>query len=202
MPTDLIVLTTSATSAAVPTSDRAAGGMQAFFRATRLISIALVAVSAVVAFAPHNRADRAEAATTTPPVSAPAAAPTTLAPAVAVPEITDGAGLVAAINAARSAKGLAVLQSDPVLDSGAQQWADAMATQGSVSHDPQLTAAYSDDWKRMGENVSTGMSIGELHADSLRTAAATILDPTATLVGVGIALKPGGGVFLVERTVG
>ena len=174
--------------------------MQAFFRATRLLSIALVAVSAVVAFAPHNRADRAEAATTTPPVSA--ATPTTLTPAVASPEITDGTGLVAAINAARSAKGLAVLQTDPVLDSGAQQWADAMATQGSVSHDPQLTAAYSDDWKRMGENVSTGVSIGELHADSLRTAAATILDPTATHVGVGIALKPGGGVFLVERTVG
>ena len=202
MPTDLIVLTTPATSAALPTPDRAAGGMQAFFRATRLISIVLVAVSAVVAFAPHNHADRAEAATTTPPVSAPAAAPTTAAPAAAGPEITDGAGLVAAINAVRSAKGLAVLQSDPVLDSGAQQWADAMATQDSVSHDPQLTAAYSDDWKRMGETVSTGMTIGELHAASLRTAAATILDPTATLIGVGIALKPGGGVFLVERTVG
>ena len=202
MPTDLIVLTTSATSAAVPTSDRAAGGMQAFFRATRLISIVLVAISAVVVFAPHNHADRAEAATTTPPVSAPAAAPTTAAPAAVGPEITDGAGLVAAINAVRSAKGLAVLQSDPVLDSGAQQWADAMATQDSVSHDPQLTAAYSDDWKRMGETVSTGMTIGELHAASLRTAAATILDPTATLIGVGIALKPGGGVFLVERTVG
>ena len=202
MPTDLIVLTTPATSAALPTPDRAAGGMQAFFRATRLISIVLVAVSAVVAFAPHNHADRAEAATTTPPVSAPEAAPTTAAPAAAAPEINDGAGLVAAINAVRSAKGLAVLQSDPVLDSGAQQWADAMATQDSVSHDPQLTAAYSDDWKRMGETVSTGMTIGELHAASLRTAAATILDPTATLIGVGIALKPGGGVFLVERTVG
>ena len=189
------MLTTSPSSTAptaTATADRSAGRLQAFLRATRLISVALVAVSAVVVLAPRDRADRAEAATA-------AQAP---APAVAAPEITDGAGLVAAINVARTAKGLALLQSDPVLDSGAQQWADAMATQGSVSHDPQLTAAYSDDWKRMGENVSTGMSIGELHADSLRTAAATILDPTATLVGVGIALKPGGGVFLVERTVG
>ena len=77
-----------------------------------------------------------------------------------------------------------------------------MAVQGSVSHDPQLTAAYSDDWKRMAENVSTGVSITELHAASLRSTAATVLDPSATLIGVGIAVAPSGTVYLVERTVG
>ena len=87
-----------------------------------------------------------------------------------------------------------------ILDAGAQQWADAMAAQGAVSHDPQLTAGYSDDWRRMGENVSTGSSISVLHAASLNIAAATVLDPNATLVGVGVSVQPG-AVYLVERTV-
>ena len=184
------MLTTSPPPTPAPTSGPNAGRLQPFLRATRLVSIVLVSVSAVAMFAPRSHTDRAEAATN-------AQAPS---PAPAVAEITDAAGLVAAINEERVAKGLAILQSDPILDAGAQQWADAMAAQGAVSHDPQLTAGYSDDWRRMGENVSTGSSISVLHAASLNIAAATVLDPNATLVGVGVSVQPG-AVYLVERTV-
>ena len=185
-----IVLTTSPPSTAAVTPEPNAGRLQPFFRATRLLSVVLVAVGAAVMFAPHGHIDRAEAATNAPAPS----------PAPAVAEITDGAGLVAAINEARAAKGLAILQSDPILDAGAQQWADAMAAQGAVSHDPQLTAGYSDDWRHMGENVAVGSSINVLHDASLRSVAATVLDPNATLVGVGVSVQPG-AVYLVERTV-
>jgi uncharacterized protein YkwD len=190
VPPATIVPRTAPTAAAVSPTGRAAGGLRAFVRATRLLSVALVAVSAVVAFAPRDHADRAEAATAAPAPASPAGAP----------EITDATTLLAAINAARAGKGLGPLQSDPVLDAGAQQWADDMAAHASVSHDPQLTAAYSDDWRRMAENVSTGASLGELHGASLRGSRATILDPDATLVGVGIAVAPR-AVYLVERTV-
>ena len=188
----LIVLTTSPPSTAAVTPEPNAGRLLPFLRATRLLSVVLVVVGAAVMFAPRGHIDRAEAAT-----HAQAPSP---APEVAVAEITDGAGLVAAINEARAAKGLAILQSDPILDAGAQQWADAMAAQGAVSHDPQLTAGYSDDWRHMGENVAVGSSINVLHDASLRSVAATVLDPNATLVGVGVSVQPG-AVYLVERTV-
>ena len=200
LPPALLMLTTSPPSTAAPKSEPNASRLQPFLRATRLLFVVLVAGAAVAMFAPRNHIDRAEAATQAQaqsPAQPLAPAP---APEAAVAEITDRAGLVAAINEARAAKGLAILQSDPILDAGAQQWADAMAAQLAVSHDPQLTAGYSDDWRRMGENVSTGFSISVLHAASLKSAAATVLDPNATLVGVGISVQPG-GVYLVERTV-
>lgn len=198
LPPALLMLTTSPPSTAAPKSEPNASRLQPFLRATRLLFVVLVAGAAVAMFAPRNHIDRAEAATQ---AQSPAPAqPLAPAPEAAVAEITDRAGLLAAINEARAAKGLAILQSDPILDAGAQQWADAMAAQLAVSHDPQLTAGYSDDWRRMGENVSTGFSISVLHAASLKSAAATVLDPNATLVGVGISVQPG-GVYLVERTV-
>lgn len=167
---------------------RARAALAPILRATLLVSIFAVVVVALASVSGTHR-DVASAATTT-------AIPTAAAP------LSGAADVLGAVNVERSRVGLSGLRTDDVLQRGAQQWAEQLAASGSVTHDPQLTAAYGDVWTRMVENLGIAATLDEIHATTLRTKSPhdAILDAKATLIGIGVATGPS-GVVLVERVV-
>ncbi len=67
------------------------------------------------------------------------------------------------LNAERAAAGLAPLTSHPDLADDALAWSNHMMGQGSLSHNPRLSAVTAN-WDKLGENVGLGTSIASLHA--------------------------------------
>ena len=65
---------------------------------------------------------------------------------------------VSKINASRANRGLRALALDLQLTGVARKWADEMAQDGGISHNPQLANQVEGDWTRLGENVGYSSS--------------------------------------------
>lgn len=186
-----LAVTPTLEQSTVPSPARHRRAAQAFapiVRATLLLSVLAVLVLALTGVSGRHRDMAAAASAPLPPV--------------AITKLGSAADVLAAVNAERSRAGLLILQTDDVLQGGAQQWAEQLAVSGSVSHDPQLTSAYGDIWTRMGENLGMAPTLDEIHSATLRTKSQrdTILNAKATVIGIGVANGPS-GVVLVERIV-
>ncbi|MBM7497388.1 CAP domain-containing protein [Oerskovia paurometabola] len=119
------------------------------------------------------------------------------------PARASGAGdVVGLVNGARSSAGLAPLAHDPGLAGVAQAWAERMAANGSMSHNPSTGAQIPGGWSSWGENVawSTDPSPSGLHASLMGSPGhrANILSSTFTSVGVGYATDAAGGAYVAE----
>ncbi|MBE7700395.1 peptidoglycan-binding protein [Oerskovia sp. Sa1BUA8] len=119
------------------------------------------------------------------------------------PARAAGAGDVTGlVNGARSAAGLGPLTPDSRLAGVAQAWAEQMAADGSLSHNPSTGARIPGGWSAWAENVawSTDPSPAGLHANLMGSAGhrANILSPTFTSVGVGYATDGAGGAYVAE----
>jgi hypothetical protein len=70
---------------------------------------------------------------------------------------------LALLNAERTAAGLAPVSMHSDLTDDALAWSQHLFSQGSLSHNPNLSSVTSN-WDRLGENVGVGTSIDALHA--------------------------------------
>lgn len=104
-------------------------------------------------------------------------------------EAWDSAVLV---NAARDSRGLHKVALDDVLVEKAQDWAEHMASTGSVRHS-SLTQGVGDNWRVLGENVGWARSVDEMHQLFMDSAShrSTMLDRRYTRFGVGVAVVDG-----------
>jgi hypothetical protein len=125
--------------------------------------------------------------------------------AAALPNIvrassSDGACLVAALDQARADAGLAALTVDGTLTSIAAGHSSAMASAGTLSHNPTLPDQAPPDWVDLGENVGEGPSCGSIAAAFMGDAEhrGDILDRSFSAVGVGAVAGAGGTLWVTE----
>jgi uncharacterized protein YkwD len=102
------------------------------------------------------------------------------------------------INQARASHGLRELDSRPHLVAVARRWAERMAEQSKLYHNPSLTSDV-NNWRWVGENVGYGPDAPAVHVAFMRSPGhrANILDRDYTEVGVGAVVR-GGRVWVAE----
>lgn len=101
------------------------------------------------------------------------------------------------LNAERRAHGLHEFVNDAELNTRAQQWADHLAAQGSLSHSSMEIPPGAT---RVAENVAYSGSIERSHTNLMNSPGhrANILDGRMTRVGIGVTTSPDGRVWLVQ----
>lgn len=109
------------------------------------------------------------------------------------------ARVVHLVNEERLSAGLAPVRPEPVLAETSQGWADRLASDGQLSHDPNLDRVPTD-WRKLGENVGYGPDPDAVHAAFLASPshAANVLDPEVERIGVGVTVA-GDRIYIVER---
>ncbi len=100
--------------------------------------------------------------------------------------------MVRLVNELRAARGLNVLQVDPVLQQTSDRWSATMAVNREIFHNDNLRAHLDDNWSKVGENVGRGPSIDEIQvgfatsADHLKN----LLDPRWDAMAIGVVNGP------------
>ncbi|MHB1738461.1 MAG: CAP domain-containing protein [Actinomycetes bacterium] len=109
------------------------------------------------------------------------------------------AGMLAALNATRAANGLAPYVQDPALAAVALAWAEHMATDGVLGHNPGLRTQVTG-WVWVGENVGYGPSWQAIESAYLSSPPhrANILDTHYTQVGIAVVTDASGLVWTVQ----
>jgi hypothetical protein len=104
---------------------------------------------------------------------------------------------VSQVNGDRAQAGLPALTADPTVTSVAQQWADVLLQQGSLSHNPNLGSQLPQDWVRYGENVGMGPSVPSLEQAFMASPEhrANILGDYS-MVGIGVDQRSDGTLFV------
>lgn len=97
------------------------------------------------------------------------------------------ADFVSRINAERSSRGIATVVVKSDLAEVARAWAQHMASQGSISHDPDLADKISG-WTALGDNVGKGPTVSSIHQAFMdsETHREIVLDGTFNQLGVGV----------------
>jgi hypothetical protein len=119
-------------------------------------------------------------------------------------EAADPAGQsYSMVNAARSAHGKATLSRNGGLDSVARNWANRMASEDRISHNPNVKAeadAAGVHWTLIGENVGVGASVEKVHEAFMASSGhkLNVLHGDYNLIGVGVAPASDGGVFVAH----
>jgi uncharacterized protein YkwD len=132
-------------------------------------------------------------AVVTPAVITPAA----IAPAQAS-TTTDEAALVASVNAARRAAGLAPLKVSSDLRSYARAHSAAMRSRGSLFHTSDFSVVCC--WAKIAENVGTGRSPSTVHRAFMNSRGhrANILMASADEIGIGVVRDSSGALWVTE----
>ena len=128
-----------------------------------------------------------------------------LTPARADAATSKEAELLAAVNAARTAAGVAPLRlSQAVSDGVSRPWSQTQANRGSIGHNPdfagQISARATSQWTVVGENVGHGWSVASLQQAFMGSPAhrANVLDPRFTYVGLGV-VERGAELWVTEN---
>jgi hypothetical protein len=131
--------------------------------------------------------------------------PLLLVAALAAPARAGGleeSSLLTLTNTVRVAAGAPGLSADGTLSSIARNWASTMASQGGISHNPNLKAqieAAGIDWRKTGENVGFGPTLQSVH-DALVASSGhyrNIVDASFDRIGIGVVVS-GGSVWVVQ----
>jgi hypothetical protein len=114
--------------------------------------------------------------------------------------VSDEAAFVVKINALRASKGLGSLTVDPELTSIARDWAQKMANDGDISHNPILKDLVTLNWSKLGENVGMGPALDSLFQAFVDSPHhyENLVDPSFTYIGVGVVWK-GGTMFTAHE---
>ena len=130
---------------------------------------------------------------------------TLVAPGQAGASGADEADFVARVNATRASVGLAPLTVDSQLTSLARGWAgqmrDGVCGEGNnICHAGSLSSGVSRQWEKLGENVGTGPSVGDVMPAFIASPShyANIVDPSYTHIGVGVVWD-GGRLYTTHR---
>jgi hypothetical protein len=143
----------------------------------------LVLVVALAAFALFRPGPAAEARPAAP------AAPALL-------QLDLVTGFINEINLLRSTLGLRTLTVSSQLSNVATRWAQQMAAEDRLYHNPNLTSQVSG-WIRIGENVGVGYDVLGLMNAFIGSPShyANLVDPNYTHLGVGVASGPNGTIY-------
>jgi uncharacterized protein YkwD len=112
----------------------------------------------------------------------------------------DEAQFVDLINRARASSGKGGLTTNGELTSIARRWAQHMADDQRLSHNPNLANEVTQDWEKLAENVGFGQDVGQIHDAFMNSAPhrANILDGALTHVGVGVVVDGSGQMWVTE----
>ena len=121
-----------------------------------------------------------------------------LATAAHADATTDEAQFFAAINAVRARNAVAPLATDGQLISVARVWSSQMASDGAISHNPDL-ATQITNWSAVGENVGTGGTVASIEAafEASPHHFENMVDPNYQYVGIGI-VEVDGTIWVTE----
>jgi hypothetical protein len=94
---------------------------------------------------------------------------------------------VALTNSLRASRGLPGLSVNGTLAAKARNWAAHMAAVGAISHS-NLADGAPGNWRRLGENVGRGPSVGSIHNALVASPEhyANLTDPGFQSIGVGV----------------
>ncbi len=111
---------------------------------------------------------------------------------------SDETSLLALTNQARASVGAPALSLDAGISAVARSWAQTMAAQGDISHNPDMGSMISG-WSRLAENVGVGSSINQVHDALLASHShyVNLSDPAYSQVGIGV-VSAGGRLYVVE----
>ncbi|WP_167000619.1 CAP domain-containing protein [Mumia sp. ZJ430] len=147
--------------------------------------------------APYGRPRRPTAATPKSAVLALAGvlvAATAMLFAAAPPASAAPADTIASLaNDARAAQGASPLARNAALDAVARGWAHQMASNGSLSHNPDVADEIPSGWRRVGENVAQGYrTAAQMHSGWMNSSGhrANIL---GDYTDIGVAFIESGG---------
>jgi len=104
---------------------------------------------------------------------------------------------VASINAVRADAGLPPLEVYGELTAVARAWADQMASENRIWHNPNLGGQISAPWWKVGENVGTGYEVGAVMDAFVNSAAhyRNIVDADFEFIGVGVTWGSDGRMY-------
>jgi hypothetical protein len=105
--------------------------------------------------------------------------------------VSDQQQFVADINQLRASKGLGALTIDANLTNVALGWAQKMADDGNISHNPSLRDLITSNWYKLGENVGFGPTVDTVFRAFVNSPHhyANLIDPSFTHVGVGVVFR-------------
>lgn len=104
---------------------------------------------------------------------------------------------VAGLNAVRADAGLPPLAVDGELTAVARAWADQMASENRIWHNPNVGGQVSAPWLKLGENVGTGVEVGAVMDAFVNSPAhyRNIVDADFDYVGVGVTYGSDGRMY-------
>ena len=104
---------------------------------------------------------------------------------------------VASVNAVRADAGLPPLAVDGELTAVARRWADRMASENRIWHNPNLAGEITAPWWKIGENVGTGVEVSAVMNAFVNSAAhyRNIVDPEFDYIGVGVTYGSDGRMY-------
>ena len=107
--------------------------------------------------------------------------------------------LLALTNQLRASVGAPALAFDQSPATAARAWAAKMASDGTISHNPNLGRQVTG-WSKVSENVGTGPDVDTVHRALVASPShyANLVDTEVTLVGIGVVTS-GQYVFIVEN---
>lgn len=103
-------------------------------------------------------------------------------------------------NAFRASLGLSPLRQAPSIDSVAQKWAETLAAEQSLYHNPNYLDGYPSGWYMAGENVAYGYSSTDVVNAWINSPGhrANMLNPY-THIGIGYAVGANGHAYYVQN---
>ncbi|MEM7141563.1 MAG: CAP domain-containing protein [Actinomycetota bacterium] len=103
----------------------------------------------------------------------------------------DESAFVAALNQVRAANGLPAFTVNGELSGLARGHAQVMADAGEIFHANPISAGFTGEWAKLGENVGVGASVDVLVDAFVASPGhfANIIDPNFTEIGVGVVWR-------------
>lgn len=113
----------------------------------------------------------------------------------------DEATFVEYINAERAAAGLGPLTLDTSMRDAARGWTYWMAENLTLAHADDIVTGAPSDWAKVGENVGRGGTLDAVMEAFMASPshAANVLDPSYTLVGIGVVWTDEGRLYTTHR---
>ena len=102
-------------------------------------------------------------------------------------------------NQLRASKGVPTLSGDGQLASIAAQWVQHMASQGTLSHNPNLASSVTENWTKLGENVGTGPTVDAIQNAFVHSPEhyRNLVDPAFQYIGVAAITDANGAIWVV-----
>jgi uncharacterized protein YkwD len=122
------------------------------------------------------------------------------APASAEVELAS-TRMVRLVNQLRVARGLNMLEVDPVLQQTSDRWSNVMAVSGSIFHNNNLRDEIQSNWSKVGENVGRGPSVDDIQVgfstspDHLEN----LLDPRWDVMAIGVVASRDGLLYVTQH---